>query len=73
METYNRIIKMNDIKEIFVIYDTYTNGYYDGRGFSGILFAKKYHIRENAVTEVSNIITHSNGVQMLEIKKLYTN
>jgi hypothetical protein len=64
---------MKDIREVYVIFDPYRNGYFDGRWFGGILFAKKYHIRENAVTEVGNIITHSNGVPMLEIKKLYTN
>jgi hypothetical protein len=32
---------MKDIKEVFVLYNPYTQGYYDGVGFGGILFAKK--------------------------------
>jgi hypothetical protein len=63
---------MKDIKEVFVIYDTYTNGYYDGRGFSGILFAKKYHIRENAVTDAGNILSNGVGINYIKIEKLYT-
>jgi hypothetical protein len=63
---------MKDIKEIYVIFDPYTNGYYDGRGFGGILFVKKYDFRENAVTEVGNLITKSIGTTLLEIKKIYT-
>jgi hypothetical protein len=63
---------MKDIKEVYVIFDLYTQGYYDGRGFGASLFAKKYHLRENAVTEVGNLITESNGMTLLEIKKIYT-
>lgn len=65
---------MKDIREVYVIFDARTNGYYDGsRGFRGSLFAKKYHLRENAVTEVGNILSESNGIMLLEIKKVYTN
>jgi hypothetical protein len=63
---------MKDIKEIFVIYDPYQGGYYDGKRFRGILFAKKYTIRENAVVDVGNILSGSNGVTYLSIEKLYT-
>ena len=64
---------MKDIKEVYVIFDAQTNGYYDGsRGFGGSLFAKKYTLRENAVVEVGNILSNSNGVMLLEIKKVYT-
>jgi ssDNA-specific exonuclease RecJ len=63
---------MKDIKEIYVIFDAHTNGYYDGSGFRGILFAKKYHLRENAVVDIGNVLTKSFGVGFLELKKVYT-
>lgn len=64
---------MKDIKEVYVIFDAQSGGYYDGsRGFRGSLFAKKYHLRENAVTEIGNILSFSNGVMLLEVKKVYT-
>lgn len=63
---------MKDIRETYVIFDTCTNRYYDGTTFRGILFAKKYNLRENAVVEVGNILSKTNGVMLLEIKKVYT-
>jgi len=63
---------MKDIKEIFVIYDPYRGGYYDGKTFRGILFAKKYFIRDNAVVDVNNILSNGTGVNYLIIDKLYT-
>lgn len=63
---------MKDIREVYVIFNTYTNGYYNGSGFGGILFAKQYHSRDIAVVAVGTILTNSNGVELVEIKKLYT-
>jgi hypothetical protein len=63
---------MKDIKEVFVLYNPYTQGYYDGVGFGGILFAKKYYIRENAVTDVGNILSDGMGINYIKIEKLYT-
>lgn len=61
---------MKDIKEVFVIYDPYTFGYYDGEEFRGILFAKVYMIRENAVSDIGNLLSNSD-VNCLKIEKLY--
>jgi hypothetical protein len=63
---------MKDIKEVFVLCNPYTQGYYNGTSFGGILFAKKYHIRENAVTDIGNILSNSIGVTYIKIEKLYT-
>jgi hypothetical protein len=63
---------MKDIKEIFVLYNPYTQGYYDGVGFRGILFAKKYYTRETAVTDVGNILSNRMGIDYIKIEKLYT-
>jgi len=63
---------MKDIKEVFVLYNPYTQGYYDGVGFGSILFAKKYYIRENAVTDVGNILSDGMGINYIKIEKLYT-
>lgn len=63
---------MKDIKEIYVIFNPYDGRYYDGNRFGGILFAKKYSIRDNAVVDVSNILSRSTGVEYLRIEKLYT-
>jgi hypothetical protein len=64
---------MKDIKEIYVIYNPYDGRYYDGNRFGGILFAKKYSIRDIAVIDVSNILSKSTGIEYLKIQKLYTN
>lgn len=61
---------MKDIKEVFVIYDPYIFGYYDGKEFRGILFAKKYMIRENAVSDIGNLLSNPD-VNCLKIEKLY--
>jgi hypothetical protein len=63
---------MKDIKEVFVLYNPYTQDYYDGVGFGDILFAKKYHIRENAVTDAGNILSNGVGINYIKIEKLYT-
>lgn len=60
------------LTEIFVIYDIYENGYYDGNRFRGILFAKKYPLKEIALVDVSNILNQSFGSKHLSIQKLYT-
>lgn len=61
------------MKEVYVIFDPFKNGYYDGKTFRGILFAKKYHMKENAVVDVQNILSASFGTNFLKIEKLYTN
>jgi hypothetical protein len=61
-----------NLTEIFVIYDVYENGYYDGNLFGGILFAKKYPLREMALVDVNNILNQSFGVRYLSIQKLYS-
>ena len=44
---------MKKVKEVFVIFNPYDNGYYDGYGyFRGILFSKKYAEKEMAVSEM---------------------
>lgn len=64
---------MKKISTIYVIYNPYDNGYYNGKHFGGILFAKKYSFKENAEVDISNILNTSNGVTYLEIKEMYTN
>jgi hypothetical protein len=60
------------MKELFVIYSPYTGGYYDGKNFRGILFAKKYSLKEMALVDVDTIINQSIGVSYLSIQKLYS-
>ena len=58
---------------VYLIFDPFRNGYYDGMTFRGILFAKKYWNRDTAVDEVRNIIQSSNGTTFLKIEEFYTN
>ena len=51
---------MKKVKEVFVIFNPYDNGYYDGYGyFRGILFSKKYAEKEMAVSEMEKILDRS--------------
>ena len=61
------------MKEVYVIFDPFKGGYYDGKSFRGILFAKKYRMKENAVVDVQNILSSSFGTNFLKIEKFYTN
>lgn len=63
---------LKEIVEIFVIYNPYKNGYYNGNNFAGILFANKYYDREAALIDISDILKKSKGVEYLQIEKLYT-
>jgi hypothetical protein len=63
---------MKDIQEVFVLYNPYTHSYYNGVGFAGILFAKKYYIRETALIDVNKILSNLSGINYIKIEKLYT-
>lgn len=65
---------MKKVKEVFVIFNPYDNGYYDGEGFfRGILFCKKYVEKENAILDIEKILTSSIGKTYLKIETLHTN
>jgi hypothetical protein len=61
------------MKTVYLIFDPYKNGYYDGMAFRGILFAKKYWNRDVVESEVRNILQSSNGTTFLKIEEFYTN
>jgi hypothetical protein len=62
------------MKEIYVIFNPYENGYYNGEGlFKGILFCKKYFDRESAVLDIEKIFNNSNGRTFLKIELFYVN
>lgn len=62
------------MKEIFVIFNPYEKGYYNGEGlFKNFLFCKKYFDRESAVFDIEKIISSSNGRTYLKIQSFYTN
>ena len=61
------------MKTVYLIFDPYKNGYYDGMAFRGILFAKKYWNIDRAESEVRNILQSSNGTTFLKIEEFYTN
>lgn len=63
---------MKEVREVFVIYNPYNGGYYDGIGFKGILFAKSYHVRASALDDVDFLLKSSNGITYLKIEKFYT-
>lgn len=64
---------MKKVREVFVIYNPYDNGYYDGVGyFKHILFCKTYDTKENAVLEIEKILNNSNGKTFLKIETFHT-
>lgn len=64
---------MKKVKEVFVIFNPYDNGYYDGYGyFRGILFSKKYAEKEMAVSEMEKILDRSSGQTFLKIESFNT-
>lgn len=63
---------LKEIVEIFVIYNPYKNGYYNGNNFAGILFAIKYYDRDTALLELCKLLESSNSIEYLQIEKLYT-
>lgn len=67
---------MTDAAEVYVIKDTYTNSYWDGGGWKGILFCKEYASRTAALATINTILNKPSGsikkVIYLEIKQLYT-
>ena len=64
---------MKQIKEVYVIFNPYYKGYYDGYGyFRGILTSKKYIDKEDAFTEIETILTNSNGKTFLKVESYHT-
>lgn len=64
---------MKKVKEVFVIFNPYDNGYYDGEGFfRGILFCKKYSDKEKAMLDIEKILDNSNGKTYLKIESFHT-
>ena len=60
-------------KKVFVIFNPYTNGYYDGYGyFREILFSKTYTEKEVATSEMWKILDESIGKTFLKIKSFHT-
>jgi hypothetical protein len=60
-------------KKIFVIYNPYTNGYYDGYGFfREILFSKKYSEKKNASLELEKLLDESIGKAFLKVRSFHT-
>jgi hypothetical protein len=61
------------MKEVFVIFNPYDNGYYDGYGyFRGILFGKKYAEKELAISDMEKILNSSSGKTFLRIESFNT-
>jgi hypothetical protein len=64
---------MKKVREVFVIYNPYDKGYYDGLGyFKGILFCKKYSDKETAILDIEKILDNSNGKTFLKIESFHT-
>lgn len=67
---------MIDAEELYVIQNSYTNGYWDGTSWRGILFSNKYNSYEAALDVVNAILNSPSGsvktINYFEIKKLYT-
>jgi len=64
---------MKKIKEVYVIFNPYDDGYYDGEGFfRGILFSKKYTEKENAILDIEKILEKSNGKTYLKVESFHT-
>jgi hypothetical protein len=64
---------MKKIKKIFVIFNPYDKGYYDGYGyFRGILFSKKYTEKEMAILDMKKILDSSTGQTFLKIETFKT-
>ena len=60
-------------KKIFVIFNPYTNGYYDGYGyFREILFSKTYTEKEVATSEMWKILDDSIGKTFLKIRSFHS-
>jgi hypothetical protein len=60
---------MKKVKEVFVIFNPYDNGYYDGYGyFRGILFSKTYTEKEVAISDMEKILDSSSGKTFLKIE-----
>jgi hypothetical protein len=60
-------------KKVFVIYNPYSNGYYDGNGFfREILFSKKYSEKSTAILELEKILDSSVGRTFLKIELFHT-
>ncbi len=67
------MVKMKTVIEVYVIFNPYYKGYYDGYGyFRGILFSKKYIDKEDAFTEIETILTNSNGKTFLKVESYHT-
>jgi len=64
---------MKKVKEVFVIFNPYDNGYYDGYGyFRGILFSKTYTEKEVAISDMEKILDNSSGKTFLRIESYNT-
>lgn len=60
-------------KKVFVIYNPYSNGYYDGYGFfRGISFSKKYSEKKIASLELEKLLDESIGKTFLKIESFHT-
>jgi hypothetical protein len=67
------MVKMKTVKEVYVIFNPYDKGYYDGYGyFRGILFSKKYESKENAILDLQTILENSSGKTYLKVESLHT-
>jgi hypothetical protein len=67
------MVKMKTVKEVYVIFNPYDKGYYDGYGyFRGILFSKKYESKENAILDLQTILENSSGKTYLKVESLLT-
>ena len=64
---------MKTVKEVYVIFNPYDKGYYDGYGyFREILFSKTYTEKEVAISEMWKILDDSIGKTFLKIRSFHT-
>ena len=64
---------MKTVKEVYVIFNPYDKGYYDGYGyFRDILFSKTYTEKEVAISEMWKILDDSIGKTFLKIRSFHT-
>jgi len=64
------------MKEIFLIRQVFTNGYWDGQSFRGMIYCVKYDSYEDAKAVLAKEIVHNNKYvsvhKFFQIDKIFT-